>query len=328
MAIAGVASAIQDRLRQRMVDELHQRQIEAQMAAQQQAGQRADRGMDLAEARFGFDVDQANQPAPPEKPVVVGGRLVMPSSGKVVYEAPPDAPKPQGPMTLSPGSRLVDPSTGRLIASAPTAGPAPKPTMADELKEFEEKEKIKARYGGSKPSLGAEKNALNYFNRMLEAERNARAVEDDVSAWDTAMSGNIPLMPEFAENLLKSDKGQKYTQAQRMFTEARLRKESGAAIPENEFANDRRMNFKAVGDKAETLAQKRKARLTTMRGIGQTAGRALQEYYGDDASLDTLLKEFEAQGGESGMKPIRQRNARTGQVRVSMDGGKTWQIQQ
>jgi hypothetical protein len=175
-----------------------------------------------------------------------------------------------------------------------------------------------------RPSLGAEKTALGFFNRMLQAERDARAVEKETGNWDAALSGGIPLLPEFAENALKSGAGQKYTQAQRAYTEARLRKESGAAINKDEYENDRRMSFRNVGDKDDTLAQKRAQRLTTLRGLGTQAGRALQEHYGDDANLDALLKEFEEQASP---QVIRQRNARTGQVRVSTDGGKTWQIQ-
>lgn len=177
-----------------------------------------------------------------------------------------------------------------------------------------------------RPSLGAEKTALGYFNRMLQAEKDARAVEKETGNWDAALSGGIPLLPEFAENALKTGPGQKYTQAQRAYTEARLRKESGAAINKDEYENDRRMSFRNVGDKDDTLAQKRAQRLTTLRGLGTQAGRALQEHYGDTANLDELLKEF-AEQDAGGAKPIVQRNARTGQTRISQDGGKTWQVQ-
>lgn len=139
---------------------------------------------------------------------------------------------------------------------------------------------------------GADRNTLNYFNRMLQAERDARGVEDKVGNWDSGLS-EAPLMPSMLENWLHTDAGQKYVQAQRSYTEARLRKESGAAIPQNEFDSDRRTNFRSPYDKPDTLKQKRAMRLQTMRGIGNAAGRSLQEYYGEGTTLDSLLKEFE-----------------------------------
>lgn len=54
--------------------------------------------------------------------------------------------------------------------------------------------------------------------------------------------------------------------------------------------------------------------LAKTHNAGTPAGAA-------DVNFDNLR----AAGGSS--KPIRQRNARTGQVRISTDGGKTWQIQ-
>lgn len=149
-------------------------------------------------------------------------------------------------------------------------------------------------------ATGQQKSALAFFNRMLEAERNARSVEDKLKPSDIASS---EYAPAFLENWLKSKEGQAYTQAQRMFTEARLRKESGAAINPSEYENDRRTNFRVAGDRPETIAQKRAARLALMRGLGNSAGPSLQEFYGEGASLDDLLKEFaEAQpaAGASG----------------------------
>lgn len=148
---------------------------------------------------------------------------------------------------------------------------------------------------------GAERQTLAYFNRMLEAERNARRVEDQLKDRDVAAS---TYAPAWLENWLKSPEGQQYTQAQRMFTEARLRKESGAAIPENEFANDRRMNFRVAGDQPGSISQKRKSRLETIRGTGNAAGRALQEYYGPETTLDTLLSEFGDKAAAGSLVPM------------------------
>lgn len=139
---------------------------------------------------------------------------------------------------------------------------------------------------------GQERTTLGFFNRMLEAEKNARAVEDKIGGKDLAA---MEYAPSAMENWLLSKEGQAYLQAQRMFTEARLRKESGAGIPASEYAADRKTNFRIANDAADVLKNKRAGRLTTMRGIGNAAGKALQEYYGEGVTLDDLLKEFAEQ---------------------------------
>lgn len=141
-----------------------------------------------------------------------------------------------------------------------------------------------------------ERTAAGFFNRMLEAEKNARAVEDNQKDRDLVMQGGIPLVPNALTNWLQTPAGQQYQQAQRTYTEARLRKESGAAIPQSEFDTDRNTNFRIAGDSPEVLAQKRKSRLQTMRGIANSAGRALEEYYGEGTKIDDLLKQFETGG--------------------------------
>jgi hypothetical protein len=155
-----------------------------------------------------------------------------------------------------------------------------------------------------KPITGAERQAVSYFNRMLEAERNARSVEGKLKGVDL---GAAEAAPDFLENWLKSNEGQLYTQAQRTFTEGRLRKESGAAVPPGEYDNDRRTNFRIANDHPDTVKQKRGSRVATMRGIGNSAGRALQEFYGQDANIDSILAEFaeqEQEGAPPQQKPI------------------------
>jgi hypothetical protein len=137
---------------------------------------------------------------------------------------------------------------------------------------------------------GADRKAVGFFNRMLEAERNARKVEGKTGSWDAAITGSI--LPDMLENALQTGDGQLYAQAMKAFTEARLRQESGAAIANTEYDNDRTTNFRQPSDTPENLKQKRGSRLTTLRGLGNASGRALQEFYGEGATLDDLLKEF------------------------------------
>jgi hypothetical protein len=79
---------------------------------------------------------------------------------------------------------------------------------------------------------------------------------------------------------MQSDLGQQYRQAQRAFTEARLRKESGAAIPNTEFENDAKTYFAQPGDTPATITQKESARAKLLEGLGYSAGKAYEEFYG------------------------------------------------
>jgi len=75
-------------------------------------------------------------------------------------------------------------------------------------------------------------------------------------------------------NYLVSDEYQSGEQAQRDFINAVLRRESGAVISPEEFANARVQYFPQSGDSEATLAQKAKNRETQLLGIERGAGAA------------------------------------------------------
>ncbi len=127
--------------------------------------------------------------------------------------------------------------------------------------------------------IGLERTSLGYYNRMATAIDSMDVLEPSLDSKDLFLIHNAPL-GELANNLLLSDKGRQYVQALRTYTEARLRKESGAAIPESEFANDRRMVAAAPGDDPTTIANKKHTRQITADTIGFAAGPAFEEYYG------------------------------------------------
>ena len=110
--------------------------------------------------------------------------------------------------------------------------------------------------GTEKASSGVQKRVLNFFNRAQQADVDLEGMEPEIQ--EMGLAGQT--WQAVAPNFLQTQIGQQYTAAQRAFTEARLRKDSGAAIPEQEFANDRRTYFVQPGDSKETLAQKRRAR--------------------------------------------------------------------
>ena len=131
--------------------------------------------------------------------------------------------------------------------------------------------------GTEKSSSGVQKKALNFFNRAQQADKDLEALEPAIQSLGLGGQARMATMP----NVLQSQDGQLYTAAQRAFTEARLRKDSGAAIPEQEFANDRRTYFVQPGDTTETQAQKRRARAAILASLAFESGQALGEFVGD-----------------------------------------------
>jgi hypothetical protein len=135
-------------------------------------------------------------------------------------------------------------------------------------------------------STGVQKRALNFLNRAKQADEDLEALEPEIQR----MGLGAQVVQEYAPNFLQSQTGQSYQQAQRAFTEARLRKDSGAAIPDHEYANDRRTYFAQPGDSAATLEQKRRGRAGILASLALESGTALTEMYGDEAPA--LLQTF------------------------------------
>jgi hypothetical protein len=129
MGIADFGAGAQDsleRILQRKFVEMVQRQESAQRQQQiDQQGARDAGNMEIDRGNLGLrqkEFDASQQPVA-EKPVVVGGRLVMPSTGEVRYAPPEQAATPGRPFSIN--GRLVDP-TGKVIYSSPKEAAAPK----------------------------------------------------------------------------------------------------------------------------------------------------------------------------------------------------------
>ena len=151
------------------------------------------------------------------------------------------------------------------------------------------------RSGEGRPSLGGEKAALGFFNRAKQADEELKGLTDQIAAKSLGGQAWMAVAPNF----MQTQEGQSYQQAQRAFTEARLRKDSGAAIPETEFANDRKTYFAQPGDSPETIAQKERGRAAVLASLAFQSGRALNEFYGEEA--EALLEGFKArQAGTKG----------------------------
>ena len=131
---------------------------------------------------------------------------------------------------------------------------------------------------GGKPSIvpgvapkpeamgAAESNAATFADRMT----NANPIFDQMpppSVGAQAVSG-IPLVG----NKLIDARNRQFQQAERDFISAVLRKESGAAISNAEYENERKKYIPVAGDDAKTLEMKRKSREAALAGMRRSAG--------------------------------------------------------
>jgi hypothetical protein len=150
--------------------------------------------------------------------------------------------------------------------------------------------------GTEKASSGVQKRVLNFFNRAQQADVDLEGMEPQIQ--EIGLAGQT--WQALAPNFLQTQLGQQYTAAQRAFTEARLRKDSGAAIPEQEFANDRQTYFVQPGDSKETLEQKRRARAAMLASLAFESGQALGEYVGDADEARKIVEGYKSRAKKAG----------------------------
>jgi hypothetical protein len=174
---------------------------------------------------------------------------------------------------------------------------------------------------GRPPTVEQSKTA-GFFSRMDGAIRNLDEIEDAIAGMNPvsmAVQG-FALTP----NLVKSEAYQLFEQAMREFTEARLRKESGAAIPESEFENDRRTYFPQPGDMPATLEKKRQARERVAAAFARQAGGALDEFYGPERA-ESLRQQYQMGGGGEDVPPaVRDALSGVGDGRHELSDGTVW----
>lgn len=136
-----------------------------------------------------------------------------------------------------------------------------------------DREKIEATKAGGKRLVDWESKALTFQGRMESSE--AYLDKNYQPGFWVTMQSNVPVIGE--TGLLKSNEYNLYRQAAREWISGLLRYDSGAAVPESEFARYFATYFPQVGESAEVRAQKAAARRSMMersRGIlGEIADR-------------------------------------------------------
>ncbi len=227
---------------------------------------------------------------------------------KIVVDEPgqtfPVPPPAAGAGPVDPLVDVVDPSTGKRVLMRRSKAEGLTPGAAATAT--------------TKPATGVQTKTLGYFNRAKQADEDLQAIEPKIAQMGYLDQERMKRAP----NLFQTQTGQSYNQAQRAFTEARLRKDSGAAIPESEFANDRVTYFAQPGDTPKTLADKARARAAVLASLAYEAGSALDGFYGDDAP--GMIQGYKDRAKSASGPMQRAIPSIPGGIAESTDGGKTW----
>jgi len=143
-----------------------------------------------------------------------------------------------------------------------------------------------------------------FYGRGVESQKTLNDLESEGKSLWNKTAGSIPVVGNYA----LTEDGQKYDQARRNFINAVLRRESGAVISPEEFANAEKQYFPQPGDGKDVIAQKRLNRDTTIQGLkissGQGAKYALPQ----------------GQEPQNGAAPMRATNPQTGEVLELQNG--------
>jgi hypothetical protein len=214
-----------------------------------------------------------------------GGTFVNPLA------QPTNAPRPAPVGALTPTNAPV---AGAPV-NAPVAGAQGGYTPLSQLSPKAQQEIEKARVMEGivpKPLTEAQGKSTAYGMRMAEANKILTDLEKkgvtNTGIVRSAIGGTVGLTPFIGDKLQEatnalinplpgvlggpSAEQQQVDQARRNFITAVLRQESGAAIAASEFANEERKYFPQVGDTAEVIAQKQKARELAIKAMNIQAG--------------------------------------------------------
>lgn len=201
--------------------------------------------------------------------------------------------RPQEPLV-----EVYDQATGQMIRvpqSQAVGRPSKAPERPDlppeaELFEWEESlrndnpaayERYKAAKGQETDFKEGELNAANFANRMVGSIDLLEGLEqtegfNPISAGATAAS----LFGRTAERLASSPELQKYKNAAQDWIRAKLRKESGAVIGDEEMQTEYETYFPVFGDTPEVIQQKQALRERATKGMIQSSQGAFERLYG------------------------------------------------
>jgi hypothetical protein len=124
-----------------------------------------------------------------------------------------------------------------------------------------------------KPPTEDQSKAAGFARRMELAEHDLA----QVAATGYDRTGSIESAQAAGPSGLNSSKGQRWSNAEKNFATANLRKESGAVIGDEEMANQERLYFPRWNDSEETKAQKARNRAQAFEGMKAAAGAQFEK---------------------------------------------------
>lgn len=194
------------------------------------------------------------------------------------YKASIDPATGQGDYSLLERVYSPQPGVNLMTPSQVAAAGLPTGTVA-QVDERGRVNVVNKPEGGGAPN-GEERSAAAFGNRMAEAEKflSSPGFSSYVPSTFTSMAVQKArtggAITSSIGNSMLSQRDQQYNQYASDWIRAKLRKESGAAIGDQEMESEYRLYFPMPGDDPQTLEQKRQARLIAQQGFMQMAGRA------------------------------------------------------
>jgi hypothetical protein len=163
---------------------------------------------------------------------------------------------------LAAGKTITDPSTGAITFMTPQ-GLVTQPGNGGGQSDGNGQIPLT----GPKKPTDTEYATGIYADRMTNAGKIIEGLEGEGTSLKDSFLNGLPL-----GNYMVSGDYQKFDQAQRDFINAVLRRESGAVISDEEFANARKQYLPQPGDTPEVLEQKRLNRQIAIDGMRRAAG--------------------------------------------------------
>jgi len=200
-------------------------------------------------------------------------------------------PEGRGPMAVAPGTSLIDPNTKQPVYTAPAKPEAPttrtiKQADGSEVAVQWDPQKqvwgpLSAPEGGNavgvKPTnpyalpgrpTEEQGKAAGFATRMVQGHNIINELEAAaIDGWE-AVKARVP----GGANFIISEQKQRLEQGKRNYINAILRRESGAVISPEEFANADKQYFPQPGDSPAVIAQKRANREIAIEGVMGSAG--------------------------------------------------------
>ena len=202
----------------------------------------------------------APKPREPKFTTVDVGNAIIEYRDGVEVRRIPKGRAPEGPVSLQTveteaGLMTFNPRTGQYTPvmqdGKPIAGKSAKPTEG-------------------------ERNAAGFAGRMIEASNilNSPAISAAAPSFGSSLAAAVPFVGETLKNVVQSPETQQYEQAASDWVRAKLRRESGAAIGDEEALREFRTYFPVPGDSPQVIRQKTQARNLATQGMIQSAGVA------------------------------------------------------